>query len=327
MSTDAQLKPNVLVVDDTPVNLRVMRGLLAKLECEVVTADSAAAALAAVAERDFALFLLDVQMPEMDGFQLAAKFAESPRTREVPIIFVTAAYGEEIRISGYKAGAVDYVSKPFEPFIMLSKVQVFLDLYRGRMEMKHLLDLLNERNRQLETEVAERAHAEGRALHRATHDPLTELPNRLLFMDRLERAFVRTRREGLLLALLYIDLDRFKPVNDRYGHQAGDELLKLIAARLLAPLRKMDTVARLGGDEFAIILEGINAADEAQQLATRIEQSLSEPFMLASAGGSVEAHIGASIGVAVHPGDADSVDALIRAADQQMYLRKRSRAS
>ena len=123
--------PKILVVDDTPANLLVMRRLLAKIEVQLVEAASGAAALSACLDHDFALILLDVNMPEMDGFEVASLLQEEITTRQTPIIFVTAAYGDDLhRLKGYNSGAVDYIAKPINDQILLSKVRVFLDLYR-----------------------------------------------------------------------------------------------------------------------------------------------------------------------------------------------------
>ena len=321
-------KPKVLIVDDTPVNLRAMRGMLSKLDCELVEARSGAEALAKAAADDFALVLLDVQMPEMDGFEVATRLTEDAQTRDVPIIFVTAAFSDDLyRMHGYKVGAVDYIAKPFDSFVLMSKVQAFLELYRSRSALKQALDTLHLRNEQLEKEIGERRRAEELVQHRATHDPLTELPNRMLFMDRLHTGIERARRERRTMALLYMDIDRFKPVNDEHGHHAGDELLKAIARRSLEALRKTDTVARLGGDEFAVLLENLSSPDEAQQLADKLRALLAAPFTLQPGPGQpgIEVTVGASVGIAVFPRDADDEEGLLRFADAQMYRQKRTR--
>ncbi len=319
MST-TPLKPKILIVDDTSVNIRAMRGMLAKVDCEILTANSGQECLALAGKHDLALILLDVQMPEMDGFQVASALAERAQTKNIPIIFVTAAFTAELdRMRGYTVGAVDYLPKPVDGFILRSKVQIFLELYSSRQELR-------ARNQQLEIEIAERQRAEANARHQAMHDPLTGLPNRLLFMDRLQTAMARSRREQRMLALVYLDIDRFKPVNDRNGHHAGDALLREISGRLLRAVRKSDTVARLGGDEFAVILEDVKSRDEAAQVASLIEQEICLPFtlVLGAERGKVQVEVGASLGIAMFPGDADSEDELIRVADATMYRSKQA---
>ncbi|MCC2657365.1 MAG: diguanylate cyclase protein [Panacagrimonas sp.] len=326
--------PKILVVDDTPANLVAMRRLLRNSGARVIEAASGNEALAACLDHEFALILLDVQMPDIDGFEVAALLSEETRTRDTPIIFVTAAYGDDLnRLKGYKHGAVDYIAKPVNDVVLLSKVRVFLELYNGKRMMRDLLDVLGQRNAELEREVAERKRLEELARHQAGHDALTGLPNRLLFMDRLSQAVARSERRHDRLALLYIDLDGFKPINDRYGHLAGDLALKKIASSLEHGVRKSDTCARLGGDEFAIIMDG--APDgEAQRLGQKLCDLLRQPFELDLEDGRVQVQVGASIGIALFaeydpavtpsPSHEERMEDLIRIADAAMYESKRT---
>lgn len=302
MSETAVMRPKVLIVDDTPANLVAMRRLLAKMDCDLVEAGDGNSALSACLDHEFALILLDVQMPEMDGFEVASLLAESTECQRAPIIFVTAAYKDDLnRLNGYEVGAVDYIAKPINEFILRSKVKVFLDLYRSRAALKL---------------------AEASARHQATHDPLTDLPNRMLFADRLSTAIARAQREATQLALIYIDIDRFKPINDRYGHSAGDAVLKVIATRLRSMLRASDTVARLGGDEFAAILDHVENRSDAEALIELMRQALTRPIKLGEASAAIEVEVGASFGLAVFPHDGQTDDSLISCADARMYLAK-----
>jgi diguanylate cyclase (GGDEF)-like protein len=325
MSEESELKAKILVVDDTPANLIAMRRLLAKVDATVVEARSGNEALSLTLDHEFALVLLDVNMPEMDGFEVAALLCEESKTKNTPIIFVTAAYADDLnRIKGYTFGAVDYIAKPINDVILLSKVEIFLELYRSRAQLRRAIDELAVRNEQLQAEVGERQRAEEKAKHQAMHDPLTDLPNRLLFVDRLRASMERAVRRQSRTALLYIDIDGFKPINDSHGHQVGDALLIAIASRMTHGVRAIDTVSRLGGDEFAVILEEPIDVAETVHSAQRIGASLHEPFELSVPGkGPLTVTVGASIGVAVYPLHADSPDALIRAADDAMYRAKR----
>lgn len=173
------------------------------------------------------------------------------------------------------------------------------------------------------SDITERRASEERIRHLAHHDPLTGLPNRTVFWDRLEQALARSRRErdgASRLGLLYIDLDNFKPVNDTLGHQAGDQLLQAAAGRMLGSLRSSDTVARLGGDEFAVLLPSIEASEDALRVGEKIRLALAEPYDL---GGQVIA-VSSSIGVAVWPDDGSSGAELAKNADDAMYRAKAS---
>ena len=169
-------------------------------------------------------------------------------------------------------------------------------------------------------DITVRKSSEQQLVHRAEHDSLTDLPNRGLFMDRLRSGIARSRRNNQPLALLFVDLNDFKPVNDRHGHQVGDRLLRMVARRLVAAVREVDTVARVGGDEFAVILEAIADATDAKAVAAKITESIGEPFSID--GRSLE--IGASTGIAIYPSDGEEMSSLLHHADAQMYRAKRA---
>jgi len=167
-------------------------------------------------------------------------------------------------------------------------------------------------------EITERKNAEARISFLATRDPLTELPNRILFKDRLEQGILAARRTGQSLALMFIDLDRFKYINDTLGHQVGDLLLKEVAARMLTCIRKGDTLSRLGGDEFVVALEGLQQAEVAAQVADKIIRSLGRSFDV----GNNCINTSCSIGISIFPLDAQDERALMKNADTAMYHAK-----
>jgi diguanylate cyclase (GGDEF)-like protein len=315
--------PKILVVDDTPANLVAMRHLLADSGAQLYEADSGNAALALCLDHEFALILLDVNMPEMDGFEVAFLIGEDEKLRETPIIFVTAAYADDInRVRGYHFGAVDYIAKPINDMILQSKVRVFLELYRARAELKATLATLEERNAQLNVEIAERLRVEERIRYQATHDMLTGLPNRVLFHDRLLTAMQRVPRHGTDFALALLDIDGFKAVNDTQGHPAGDALLQAIAERLSDQVRSNDTVARLGGDEFALILEDVSDDVSLLRRCQQVGTTLAAPYLLDGSKGPFIANVSASIGIALWEGDTQSDEDLIQAADHALYRAK-----
>jgi diguanylate cyclase (GGDEF)-like protein/PAS domain S-box-containing protein len=168
-------------------------------------------------------------------------------------------------------------------------------------------------------DVTERRRAEAALAHQAMHDALTGLPNRVLFLDRLQQAISAARRDGTSLSLLLMDLDRFKEVNDTLGHHAGDLLLQQVGTRLHSAVRQVDTIARLGGDEFAVILHG-TGANGVSTIVESLLQRLQAPFMVEGQ----PVAIGASIGVALWPEHGDEPDALLRRADVAMYVAKRT---
>lgn len=152
----------------------------------------------------------------------------------------------------------------------------------------------------------------------AQYDPLTGLINRTLFQDRLNGALVRARRDGGIVTVMFLDIDGFKDINDRFGHGVGDDLLRQIAGRLVGCLRESDTVARLGGDEFTVILEGAKRAEDAGSVAMKILKTIAEPYMV----GELEVMVTASIGISVYPVDGATYEELIKGADTAMYQSK-----
>ncbi len=171
---------------------------------------------------------------------------------------------------------------------------------------------------QIASDITDLKDTEARLEHMATHDALTGLPNRLLFQDRLSHALRMAHRVKSLFAVLFLDLDGFKMVNDRYGHLCGDELLKAVAGRMLTALRDCDTLARVSGDEFAVILEELPEPQVCSHVASRILSTLSRSYLL----GGCEITITASAGIALYPQDGETAEQLLRAADEAMYFVK-----
>jgi diguanylate cyclase (GGDEF)-like protein/PAS domain S-box-containing protein len=155
--------------------------------------------------------------------------------------------------------------------------------------------------------------------HLATHDALTDLPNRFLMLDRLNQLLSHAQRSGSIFAVLFMDIDRFKDVNDSYGHEFGDLLLRTVAQRLAQAVRQGDTVTRMGGDEFVIVLDTIHQAGDADAVAGYIQRALAEAFTL----DRHHVKVTASIGISFYPGNGEDADTLLKAADRAMYLAKR----
>ncbi|MEW6165362.1 MAG: diguanylate cyclase [Pseudomonadota bacterium] len=177
---------------------------------------------------------------------------------------------------------------------------------------------LSAANARLQAEIAERRQAEERIRHMAQHDALTGLPNRALLHDRLEQALTRARRHGHRVAVMFLDLDRFKAINDSLGHEVGDALLREVAQRLRGAVRAADTVGRLGGDEFVVVLHEIADGAAAGQVAEKIVAAFATPVRI----GPHELRASTSIGIAMHPDHGDEAHALVKCADTAMYRAK-----
>lgn len=296
----------ILIVDDTRANLVALQVLLKPIEANIVAVESGEQALS-TAEQDedhIALILLDVQMPLMDGFEVARQLHENEKTRSIPIIFITANQDDDHIEKAYLSGAVDFIQKPIRKTALISKVRVFLDLW----SLRHGLEL----------EVEQRRLAEHRVEHLATHDPLTNLANRRGLYEELNELIYRSQRYKFSSAVIYVDLDGFKHVNDHFGHEAGDQLLTQVAANFKSIVRQTDSVARIGGDEFIVLITDI---DGETSLISKIERLLDEASRPLVFGGH-KISVGASIGIALYPEHGDNAETLLHHADQAMYQAK-----
>ncbi|MCG8567809.1 MAG: diguanylate cyclase [Desulfobacterales bacterium] len=246
----------ILIVDDRPENLLTLEQLLSCPELDIIRADSGPAALEKTLDHSFALILLDVQMPGMDGYETAALLRGSQRTKSIPIIFITASRKEEANVfRGYGSGAVDYLFKPLEPHVLMSKVKIFLELHCQRLLLEEKTRQLDAKVVELETLKQELEESNTKLRRLSSVDGLTDLPNRRFFDETLQREWNRGLRTRKPLTLILADIDHFKAYNDFYGHVLGDECLKRVGQQLQETLfRDMDSVARYGGEEFVAIL-------------------------------------------------------------------------
>jgi diguanylate cyclase (GGDEF)-like protein/PAS domain S-box-containing protein len=202
--------------------------------------------------------------------------------------------------------------------MILGMVQDIEERIRNEQERADLVEQLRKANDALRAEVLHREEAQRLLSAAALKDPLTGLPNRVYFSDHLERATARAKREGLRVAVLFVDLDGFKEINDRLGHAAGDTVLRTLAARIGKELRQIDAVGRWGGDEFTVVLEDLTSAEEAAKVAQKLVRALSRPVALEG----TEEKVSASIGIAMYPDNGRTLEDLIRAADRAMYRAK-----
>ncbi len=290
-SSDRPLR--LALIEDSPEYALLVRHLLLEELGDSVVIDhcgSIAEAKAALVDEDLGCILLDLSLPDATG--LEGLQAVRGRAPQVPIVVLSGEENEEVAVQAVHEGAQDYLVK--------------------RHADGHLL------GRAIRYAV-ERKRAELELAHQATHDALTGLPNRSLFLDRLRMTLARVERRAQACAVLFLDLDRFKVVNDSMGHDVGDRLLVEAGQRLRALLRPSDTVARFGGDEFMVLCDDIGDEADAIVVAERIAGSLAEPFYL----DGHQLHVGASIGIAVAADRSRPAEAIVRDADQTMYVAKR----
>jgi diguanylate cyclase (GGDEF)-like protein len=306
-------KANILIVDDIENNLIALEHALDDLPAKIYKAKSGEEALRLIIGIEFALVLLDVQMPGMDGFETAELMRKNRYTETVPIIFVTAISKEKVHVfKGYQSGAVDYLFKPIDEHVLRSKVQIFLNLYYQKTQ--RLTGILSDLQ-QTKTEL-ERRNQELSLL--ATHDVLTDLPNRRQLEDDLNRCLSSAKRYKTKFAVLFFDVDNFKVINDSYGHTIGDAVLKSVSAKALSCIRQEDFLARLGGDEFAVILTYLRNYDNAGRFAEQMKKLFNEPQDIEG----IEVNVSLSIGIACYPLAGKTTEGLLRNADIAMYRAK-----
>lgn len=297
--------PSLLVVDDQPLNIQALYEIFCDTH-QVRMATSGQQALDACDEKLPDLILLDVVMPEMDGHEVCRRLRLDARTRDIPVIFVTGQSDPQDEAYGLEIGAVDFITKPFNAAVVRARVRTHLQL-RAALKMVQRL---------------------------AYHDVLTGLPNRRLLSDRLEQAMAAGKRSRCYGALMFLDLDNFKPLNDVHGHALGDLLLVEVAERLKRSVRETDTVARLGGDEFVVLLgqltsDPAESSEQATAIAEKIRSVLAATYFLNppavdSPATVVEHHCSGSIGVVLFHGQEHSLSDIFRWADAAMYSAKQA---
>jgi diguanylate cyclase (GGDEF)-like protein len=284
-------RPIVVLADDDPSIRLMVRHVLESEDFDIVEASDGLEALKAVEKHHPALILLDAVMPGIDGFTTCQQIKDKGYT-DIPVMMITGLDDDASVERAYEVGAIDFITKPIKWAVLKHRVK----------------------------SVVAKVIAERKVKLLAYRDTLTGLPNRLLFADRLEQAVVRSERTRTSMALMLIDIDDFKLVNDSFGHDAGDKLIKAVGDLISKSLRRADTIARLGGDEFAVIIEGIDGPDDAISIADNLTTILEHNVRL----DDQETYTSASIGIAVYPGDGKDARTLLKNSDTAMYRAKES---
>jgi len=293
-----ECRGRVLVVDDNELIRRLATTLLTKKKYEVATAINGIRALSSIDTFSPDVILLDVMMPEMDGFECCRRLKEHVATRDIPVVMVSSNTEAIDKIKGLETGAADYIVKPFDYGELLARVAT-------QVKMKHLLDELEKKNALLEEMVKK--------------DSLTNLYNHRYFHGRLseECCLCSERRETL--SCLVCDIDHFKTINDTYGHQAGDTILQSLAEIFLKMICIDDVPCRYGGEEFAFILPR-TGSEQAAAIGEQIRRCVEKTGF---SFGETEIFITVSVGAASYPAaNARTYSELIRCADEALYTAK-----
>lgn len=297
LCADDLLNARILIVDDQQANVRLLEQMLGEAGYRCITSTMDPQAVCALhRDNHYDLILLDLQMPGMDGFQVMEGLKEIEADGYLPVLVITAQPGHKLQ--ALTAGAKDFISKPFDLVEVKTRIH-------NMLEVRLLYKQLEQYSRALES--------------MALHDALTGLPNRRLLMDRLSLAIAHARRNTSAMAVMFLDLDGFKQINDTLGHAVGDLLLQSVAQRLSSCVRGSDTVSRQGGDEFVVLLGDLATSQDAAQSAQKLVQVLSEPHLL----DGHRVNLTVSLGLTTFPDDGDDAATLVRNADAAMYDTKR----
>ncbi len=282
----------VLIVDDDRSTRSTLRYTLQRDGFKVEEAADGAQALTMLKRFQPDVILMDAVMPVMDGFTACARMQELPGGTTIPVLMITALEDNSSVERAFAAGASDYIPKPIHYAVLSQRVRRIIDANRAEKRIRHL----------------------------AYNDLLTGLPNRTLFFDLLGQAVEHARQDSGTLAVLFMDLDRFKYVNDNLGHDVGDRLLQAVAQRVRRTVRNVDVVARLGGDEFTVVLGDIEGPAPAAAAAQNICRVLAAPFQI----DGHDIFVTSSVGIAMYPHDGADVPTLVKHADNAMYRAKKT---
>ena len=290
------LNSDILIVDDLQADVQLLEQMLRGAGYTSITSTQDPHAVCALHnDNRYALILLDLQMPGMDGFQVMEGLKEIEMEGYLPVLAVTALPAHKLR--ALHSGAKDFVSKPFDLAEVLIRVH-------NMLEIRLLHIAARNHSKMLES--------------LALNDPLTGLANRRLLADRMSMALIHARRNKSSMAVVYLDLDGFKQINDTLGHGAGDVLLEMVAGRLVATVREEDTVARVGGDEFILSLWHVSGVDYAATAALRAIEAVSQPYGIEG----TTVTITTSAGVSIYPDHGEDAEMLMKSADAALYEAK-----
>jgi two-component system cell cycle response regulator len=291
----------LLIIDDSSTLRQQVISLLKRVELfsQFFEADDGIAGFKVLLGNPVDVVLCDLEMPGMDGLKFLALLKTREELRDIPVIMLTGRGDREQKIKGLEQGASDYVVKPFDPGELIARVKV-------QLKIKRLQDDLKAQNHRFE--------------ELSNTDPLTQLANRRFLLNTLEKEFHRSERQLHPLSLVLADIDYFKKINDTYGHQQGDLVLKTVADAIFDTLREYDLAARFGGEEFALVLPETNL-QQATHIAERVRKRIAA---LCFEGPLCGLHMTISLGVATKQGKSiQGINDLIRIADDALYTAKR----
>lgn len=307
MEKNATKKYTILVVDDNVQNLRILANILGEMDCEIGFAQNGEQALEFISEVHADIILLDVMMPGMDGFEVCRKIKMTPGYEDIPVIFITAKDGGQDIVQGFKVGAADYIAKPFNSAELKMRVNSQLKIRQQVDALEAANEMLEGLNEKLIMAIAELDKA-------ASTDQLTGIWNRRSFITMVNQAISNAMNSKGNISMILIDVDHFKGVNDKHGHQAGDQVLMECVDSFCSCLSAGEKLARWGGEEFTILVIG-KEPEGVRTLAENIRQTVErKEFTLAG-------KLTVSIGISDFR-EHDNIDTWMKRVDEALYLAK-----
>ncbi|MGL4884093.1 MAG: diguanylate cyclase domain-containing protein, partial [Waterburya sp.] len=325
-SQTKDLQANILIVDDTPDNLELLAAILQKRGYQTCCVNNGSEAIEIARSGWADLILLDIQMPDIDGYQVCEQLKAESQTREIPVIFISALDAFADKQKAFKVGGVDYISKPFEIKEVVVRVTNQIAIQSGKKEIIELNNQLEQKvkertteleqsNQQLQAEINRRQQAQDRLLQMALNDPVTGFANRNSFISRLKQALrVTEQQPDYFFAVILLECDRFKNIKRTISHVDSNQLLMAIAQTLHSCIPESALLSRLEGEEFAIFLDHINDVHEAIAIVEKIQDKLTRPFVIKHQ----KILININIGIAIGNKDYQDTDRLFNDADIAM---------
>ena len=306
----------LLIVDDVAQNIQVAANILQQGAYQIAFAQDGPTAIQQSEANRFDLILLDIMMPDMDGFEVCRKIKQNPANQEIPVIFLTAKNDAESVVRGFELGAMDYLTKPFNGAELQARVKTHLELYRSKQKLRAANQRLNIEiaQRQKAEEELRRSREEYRQL--AIHDGLTGLYNTRHLYGAVQQLVADGRRRGAHFSIIFLDIDNFKRVVDTHGHLNGSQALAEVAQTIMACIETPAFGVAYGGDEFVVVLpdsDHLQAMQKANEIRSRM---LSTRYLPALRDG---VHLQASFGVSTFPEDAEDIKAMLAEADKAMF--------
>lgn len=295
-STDAgelEASHTLLIVDDDRTTRMALKDIFKGRQYETLEANNGSQAVDICRRNIPDIILMDAIMPESDGFEACKAIRHLPGCADIPVLIITSLNDEDAIVRAFASGATDFITKPLHFTVLKERVSRLIKANRVGKKVKEL----------------------------AYHDALTGLPNRARLMQELRVMLDRAQLDSKRAAVLFLDLDHFKNINDSLGHNVGDLLLKVVADRLRGCVRETDFIARLGGDEFTVVLENVESEETVSKVAKTICEALNEPFVFLQQ----RMFVSASIGISMFPEDASDVNTLLKHADLAMFKAKNTR--